>query len=119
MKKVSVIILNWNGEQLLKQFLPSVVKYTPDDIADVVVADNGSTDKSLVLLKTQFPTVHIIELEKNFGFADGYNQAIAAVKTPYVVLLNSDVEVTPNWLYPLVEEVEQHVDVVAVQPKIR
>lgn len=74
MKKVSVIILNWNGEQLLKQFLPSVVKYTPDDIADVVVADNGSTDKSLVLLKTQFPTVHIIELEKNFGFADGYNQ---------------------------------------------
>ncbi|MBP7488133.1 MAG: glycosyltransferase family 2 protein, partial [Parabacteroides sp.] len=118
MKKVSVIILNWNGEQLLKQFLPSVVKYTPVEIADVVVADNGSTDNSLVLLKTEFPSVHIIELEKNYGFADGYNQAIAVVKTPYVVLLNSDVEVTQDWLLPLVEEVEQQADVVAVQPKI-
>lgn len=118
MKKVSVIILNWNGEQLLKQFLPSVVKYTSVEIADVVVADNGSTDNSLVLLKTEFPSVHIIELEKNYGFADGYNQAIAVVKTPYVVLLNSDVEVTQDWLLPLVEEVEQQADVVAVQPKI-
>lgn len=118
MRKVSVIILNWNGETLLKQFLPSVVEHTSVELADVIVADNGSTDQSLSLLENDFPTVGIIRLEKNYGFADGYNQAIAAVKTPYVVLLNSDVEVTPGWLEPLLEELEENPDVAAVQPKI-
>ena len=118
MRKVSVIILNWNGETLLKQFLPSVVEHTSAELADVIVADNGSTDQSLSLLENDFPTVEIIRLEKNYGFADGYNQAIAAVKTPYVVLLNSDVEVTPGWLEPLLEELEENPDVAADQPKI-
>lgn len=118
MRKVSVIILNWNGETLLKQFLPSVVEHTSIELADVIVADNGSTDQSIVLLENEFPTVEIIRLEKNFGFADGYNQAIARVKTPYVVLLNSDVAVTSGWLEPLVDELEENPNVAAVQPKI-
>ncbi|MDO4497265.1 MAG: glycosyltransferase, partial [Bacteroidales bacterium] len=105
MKKISVIILNWNGAQkgFLQQYLPSVIENTPTEWADVVVADNGSTDHSLELLKEQFPSVKVIALEHNFGYAEGNNRAVNAVETPYVLLLNDDVRVTPHWLEPMVD----------------
>ena len=84
---ISVIILNWNGSAMLRKYLPSVVACTPD--AEIIVADNGSTDDSLTLLAEQFPTVRVIILDKNYGFAEGYNRAIAAVESEYVVLLNA------------------------------
>ena len=119
MNKVAVIMLNWNGEKLLKRFLPSVVANTPAQIADVIVADNGSTDNSLSTLKSDFPTVKIIEFDQNYGFAEGYNRAIAICKDyPYTVLLNSDVETPQAWLEPLFNAMEQNSSVGACQPKI-
>jgi len=120
MKQVSVIILNWNGAQhgFLQQYLPSVVTYTNPELADIVVADNGSTDDSLALLSKEFPTVHTLPLGRNYGFAEGYNRAIKAVGTPLVVLLNDDVEVTENWLEPLVSHMEAHRHTMAAQPKL-
>lgn len=118
-KAVAVIILNWNGESMLRRFLPSVVKHTPEWIADIVVADNGSSDGSLQLLREQFPSVSIIELGKNYGFAEGYNRAVKAIDNPYVVLLNSDVAVSDDWLSPLFNYMNEHPDCGACQPKIR
>ena len=118
-KKVSVVILNWNGASLLREYLPSVIKHSPEEIARVVVADNGSTDDSISMLKSQFPQVKIIALKKNYGFAEGYNKAMHHIHSPYVVLLNSDVEVSENWLEPLIEFADEHPDVAAIQPKIR
>ena len=115
--ETSVIILNWNGAAMLRQYLPSVLAYTPD--ADIIVADNGSTDDSLEVLKNEFPSVKTIVLDKNYGFAEGYNRAIEQVDSDYVVLLNSDVEVTDNWLAPLLDYLENHPETAAVQPKIR
>ena len=97
-KRLAVVILNWNGRALMEEYLPSVVAYTPDEWADVIVADNGSTDDSIEMLKAKFPTVGIIRLDKNYGFAEGYNQALKHIGHEYTVLLNSDVEVTPGWL---------------------
>lgn len=119
MPRVSVVILNWNGEKLLKEFLPSVVSHTSPQLAEIVVADNGSTDQSVELLQKQFPTVKIIALDQNYGFAEGYNRAFDQIDTEYAVLLNSDVEVTENWLEPLVEYLDSHPQTVACQPKIR
>ena len=102
---------------MLRQYLPSVLAYTPD--ADIIVADNGSTDDSLEVLKNEFPSVKTIVLDKNYGFAEGYNRAIEQVDSDYVVLLNSDVEVTDNWLAPLLDYLENHPETAAVQPKIR
>lgn len=118
MKKVAVIILNWNGSALMRQFLPSVVRHTPD-WAEVIVADNGSTDDSLSLLECHFPTVKRMIFPQNYGFAEGYNRAIAAVEHDYCVLLNSDVEVTPHWLDAPIEALERDPHLAAVQPKIR
>lgn len=120
MKQVSVIILNWNGANkgLLQHYLPSVVEHTNPELADIIVADNGSVDESVQLLEREFPTVRVIELHENLGFAEGYNQAIAQVETPYVLLLNDDVEVTPGYLEPLVDHLEAHRHTAAVQPKI-
>ncbi len=115
--ETSVIILNWNGATMLRQYLPSVLAYTPD--ADIIVADNGSTDDSLEVLKNEFPSVKTIVLDKNYGFAEGYNRAIEQVDSDYVVLLNSDVEVTDNWLAPLLDYLQNHPETAAVQPKIR
>ena len=116
--KISVIILNWNGKELLKRFLPSVVKNTKDDFAEVIVADNGSDDGSVDMLKSGFPEAGVIEFPRNYGFAGGYNRAVAETDTEYVLLLNSDVEVGAGWLAPLFEYMEAHPDVAAVQPKI-
>jgi len=118
MKKVAVVILNWNGKNLLDEFLPSVVAHTPEEIADVFVADNGSTDDSVSFLNDNFPAVKIIRLDKNYGFAEGYNRALDSIPHKYSVLLNSDVEVTDGWLEPLVSHLEMHPEVSACQPKI-
>ena len=139
---ISVIILNWNGQQkgLIARYLPSVVNYTPSDIAEVIVADNGSTDESLALLSEQFPTVRVMPLGQNYGFAEGYNQAISRLsqlqtrteRSPkgysydvqrsespdYVVLLNDDVRVSEGWLEPMLAYMESHRNCAALQPKL-
>lgn len=118
-KPVAVIILNWNGEKLLGEFLPSVDRFTPRRIADVIVADNGSTDGSLGLLRRDFPDVAVLPFDKNLGFAAGYNRALRETGYRYTVLLNSDVAVKDDWLTPLFDYMEAHPDVAACQPKIR
>lgn len=120
--RVAVVILNWNGEQMLRQFLPSVVRHSvlPETLGEAVVyvADNGSTDGSLALLDAEFPMVRTIIFEENYGFADGYNRAFEQIDAEYAVLLNSDVEVTEGWLVPLVEYMDEHLQVGACQPKL-
>ena len=116
--KCSIVILNWNGAGMLRQFLPSVVAHSKGSDYEVVVADNGSTDDSLEALK-EFPTVRVITFDKNYGFAEGYNRALEQVDAEYTVLLNSDVEVTEGWLTPVLAYMDIHRNVVAAQPKIR
>ena len=117
MKKVAIVILNWNGEQMLRRFLPSVLQHS-EDVADIVVADNASTDASLALLEKEFPTVRTIVLDRNYGFAEGYNRALNQVENEYYVLLNSDVEVTEGWLDTLVSFMDSHPEAAACQPKL-
>ena len=120
MKPIAVVILNWNGAKLLQQYLPSVCAHTDEAIADVIVADNGSTDNSLDVMRNEFPSVRVMAFPENYGFAEGYNRAIAQLQEyPYIVLLNSDVATSKGWLQPLYEYAEQHPDVAALQPKIR
>lgn len=118
MRKVSVVILNWNGAEMLRTFLPSVVKYTNPELAEVCVADNGSTDNSVDIVRNEFPSVRLISFKENYGFAEGYNKVMDNVDTDYVVLLNSDVEVTEGWIEPILSYMESHKDVAACQPKI-
>lgn len=118
MNKVSVVILNWNGEKMLRDFLPSVIEYSLCEGVEVCVADNASTDDSVDLLRAEFPMVRLILLERNFGFAEGYNRAFQQVDAEYVVLLNSDVEVTPHWLEPLISYMDMYPNVAACQPKL-
>lgn len=117
--KVSVVILNWNGREMLRSFLPSVVRYSAEEGVEVCVADNGSTDDSVGMLRREFPSVRIISLERNFGFAEGYNRALRQMEAEYVVLLNSDVEVTEGWLRPMTDYMDAHPEIAACQPKIR
>ena len=119
MKKVSVVILNWNGVGMLQKFLPKVVEYSVNQGVEICVADNASTDDSVSYLQVSFPNVRLIVLDKNYGFAEGYNRALEQVEAEYVVLLNSDVEVSLHWLEPLVEYMDAHPEVAACQPKIR
>lgn len=116
MKKIAVIILNYNGEDYLRKFLPSVIQYSNE--ADIIVADNGSKDDSITVLQKEFPTVKTIIFKKNHGFAGGYNKAIDQVSHEYIVLLNSDVQVTENWLNPMLSYLEKNKEVAAAQPKI-
>lgn len=115
--KVAIVILNWNGRRMLETYLDKVVEYSKDE-AEVIVADNASTDDSVEWLKSHYPDVRLIQLDKNYGFADGYNKSLAEVDCTYYVLLNSDVEVTPHWLAPLVEQMDAHPEIAACQPKI-
>ena len=117
--RTAVVILNWNGEKFLNQFLPVLLRNTQLPGVDIYVADNASTDTSLSLIEEQFPTVKTVLLDKNYGFAGGYNKALAQIKADYFVLLNSDVEVTENWLQPLLNYMNEHADVAACQPKIK
>ena len=117
MDKLAIVILNWNGEKMLRQYLPSVIQYSRDE-ATVYVADNASTDNSLELLRTHFPEVKLVILEKNWGFAEGYNKALKQIDAEYYLLLNSDIEVTHHWLTPMIEYLDCHDDVAACQPKL-
>lgn len=132
---IAVVILNWNGRGMLERFLPSVLKYSllsgetesgwqvphspqMDLSSEVVVADNGSTDDSVEFLKQHYPEVLLVLLDKNYGFAEGYNKALAQVKADYYVLLNSDVECTPHWIQPVVSMMEREPRVAIAQPKL-
>ncbi len=117
MEKLAIVILNWNGETMLRQYLPSVLQHSSAE-ATVYVADNASTDGSIELLHKQFPSVKTLLLEKNWGFAEGYNKALQMIDAEYYLLLNSDVETTPHWLTPLIEFMDSHHDVAACQPKL-
>lgn len=114
--KLAVVILNWNGAQLLEQFLPKIIAYSAG--ADLYVADNASTDASISLLKNQFPAVKIIQNSANFGFAQGYNEALKSVDADIYALVNSDVEVTENWLAPIMESFKKEPITAIIQPKI-
>ena len=116
--KVSIVILNWNGSGFLRRFLPSVIKYSTYDWTEIVVADNGSTDDSREVIENEFPTVKYLQLEQNYGFAEGYNRALQHNEADYYLLLNSDVEVTENWLKPLLKFMQANQDIGACQPKI-
>ncbi|MBR1932939.1 MAG: glycosyltransferase family 2 protein [Prevotella sp.] len=117
MIKVAIVILNWNGEAMLRQYLPSVLQYSRDE-ATVYVADNASTDGSMDMLRQHFPECRLIQLEKNWGFAEGYNKALAQIEADYYLLLNSDIEVTHHWLTPMIEYMDTHPEVAACQPKL-
>lgn len=117
-KRLGVIILNWNGLSLLKKFIPAAARFSISPLADLIVADNGSDDGSVEWLVANFPDVRVIELRKNYGFAEGYNRAIAKLEYPFVTLLNSDVEVSEGWWQPILKFIESNPDVGAVQPKI-
>lgn len=116
--KVAVVILNWNGKGFLEKFLPQVMAYNAP-YAEVIVADNASTDDSISFLETHYPQVSIIRNNVNGGFAKGYNDALKHVDAEYYVLLNSDVEVTPRWIEPVIELMESDAGIAACQPKIR
>ncbi len=139
MKNLAIVILNWNGANMMRRFLPSVVKNSPE--ADVIVVDNGSTDDSVQYLETEMPEVHLIQLDKNYGFAEGYHRGLKKLEeTPscssleekesfsplgvgqersYYLLLNSDVEVHEGWLQPMLSYMDAHPEVAACQPKLR
>lgn len=118
-KRLAVIILNWNGIGLLKQFIPSVWENSHSPGVDVYVADNGSTDDSLEWIKKEYPGIGIIRLGRNYGYAEGYNRAIEATRYPFTILLNSDVETPPGWWQPLLAYMEAHPQCGAAQPKIK
>lgn len=113
---VAVVILNWNGVSLLKQFLPTLVEHSPE--ATIYVADNASTDDSVAFVKNNFPTVKIVVNSKNHGYAGGYNEALRQIEADIYVLVNSDIEVTPNWLSPMVANFESEPETAILQPKI-
>lgn len=117
--KTAIVILNWNGREMLERFLPSVTRFSEGGERVVIVADNGSTDDSLDFLSARYPEVRQIVLDRNYGFAEGYNRALEQVDAEYAVLLNSDVEVTENWLEPLEILLDENPRIVAVMPKIR
>ena len=117
MPNVEIVILNWNGEEHLRRFLPSVVDAAPEGVG-VVVADNGSTDDSLGVLEREFPAVGRIVLDRNYGFAGGYNRALEYLDADYFILLNSDVETPAGWVEPLVETLDRDRTVAAVAPKL-
>jgi GT2 family glycosyltransferase len=114
--KIAVVILNWNGVKLLEQFLPSVLQFSPQ--ATVYVADNASTDESIAFIKNNFPTVKIVKNEVNLGFAGGYNESLQHIDAEIYALVNSDIEVTENWLKPIVEMFESEPETAIIQPKI-
>ncbi|MDD7224780.1 MAG: glycosyltransferase family 2 protein [Prevotella sp.] len=118
MNKIAIVILNWNGVDMMRRYLTDVVNYSIVDNAVVYVADNASTDDSVEMLRSEYPQVKVILLEKNWGFAEGYNKALSQIEAEYYVLLNSDVKVTHHWLQPLVEFMDAHSDVAACQPKL-
>lgn len=115
--KTAVVILNWNGRELLERFLPSVSAYTKGENR-VFIADNASTDDSIAFVQTNYPEIGIIALDKNYGFAEGYNRSLAQIEADYFCLLNSDVEVSPDWTETIVSYLDSHPEVAVCQPKL-
>ncbi|WP_443939139.1 glycosyltransferase family 2 protein [Pedobacter sp. MW01-1-1] len=115
---VAVVILNWNGKRYLEQFLPGILLSKYNNL-QIVVGDNASTDDSVAFLRNNFPSVKIIQNDINYGFAGGYNKVLAQVEADYFILLNSDVEVTPNWIQPVIDLMESDAQIAAAQPKIK
>jgi len=116
MTKTAIVILNWNGIEFLKKFLPPLIKNSNIAGAKIIIADNASNDESVPFLKEKYPQIQLIELGKNFGFAEGYNRALKTIEADYFLLLNSDIEVTPNWLDPLVSFMDNHHEFAACAP---
>ena len=119
MKRVAVVILNYNGQKMLADFLPCVIENTNADMADIIVADNKSTDGSVDFMREVFPDIRLILNDENYGFAGGYNKALEQVEAEYYVLLNSDIEVSKGWIEPIIAFMDENRDVAACQPKIR
>lgn len=116
MNKLAIVILNWNGADMMRRFLPGVVEHSPE--AEIIVVDNGSTDDSCAWLASAMPAVRLVLLDKNYGFAEGYNLGLKQVEAEYYLLLNSDVEVHEGWLQPMLTYMEKHLEVAACQPKL-
>lgn len=116
--KVAVVILNWNGAELLRKFLPNVIEHSRLKEVEVIVADNASSDNSLEVLETEFSDIRTVILEKNYGFAGGYNKALEQIEATYYLLLNSDVEVSEGWLNPLIKALDEDSNIASVMPKI-
>ncbi|WP_346861424.1 glycosyltransferase family 2 protein [uncultured Draconibacterium sp.] len=117
-KKVAIVILNWNGIKLFPDFLPSIIEHSQGENIEIIIADNGSTDNSLNYLKTNFPSVTLMDLETNYGFAKGYNVALDKIDAEYFVLVNSDVKVEKGWIEPCIKHFEKDDKIAAVQPKV-
>jgi len=115
--KLAIVILNWNGQNYLAKFLPALIKYAPA-YSEIIIADNASTDNSVEFTETNFPSISIIKINKNGGFSKGYNEALRQIKAKYFCLLNSDVEVTENWVEPIINLLDNHPEVAVVQPKL-
>ena len=118
MYKIAIVILNWNGREFLERFLPGVVRHSSSPGMKIIVADNGSSDDSLEFIRNKFKNVEIIELDKNYGFAGGYNKAFEKINSEYYILLNSDVEVSENWIEPIIKKMDDDPVVAAAMPKI-
>ncbi len=116
-KRIAVVILNWNGADMMRRFLPNVIANSTD-LAEIIVADNGSTDDSCEMMAREFPSIRLIRLSENYGFAEGYNRALAEVEAEFYLLLNSDVEVEHGWLTPLLTYMDAHPEAAAAQPKL-
>jgi hypothetical protein len=114
--KVAVVILNWNGKTFLEKFLPSVVSHSTG--AEIIVADNNSSDDSIAFMRAQYPTIRLIEMPVNTGYAGGYNEALKQIDAEYYILLNSDIEVSPNWVMPIIDEMDKDASIAAAQPKL-
>lgn len=119
MNKIAIVILNWNGKKHLENFLPSVIQHSTQDDVVIYVVDNGSSDDSVLFLKSKYPSIQLICFDKNHGFAGGYNKAVKLINAKYYIVLNSDVEVTPNWINPIVDLMESDQKVAAAMPKIK
>ncbi|HPF52506.1 MAG TPA: glycosyltransferase family 2 protein [Draconibacterium sp.] len=117
-KKVAIVILNWNGEKLFPEFLPSIIQHSKGENIEIIVADNGSTDQSIKVLKRDFPEIAILDLHTNYGFALGYNLALKEIDADYFVLVNSDVKVAKGWIEPCIRQMEDDEKIAAVQPKV-
>ena len=117
MAKLAIVILNWNGQKFLSQFLPALVNFSPE-YSEIIIADNASTDNSLEFLKANYPALKIIKNKENSGFSKGYNDALRAIDAEYYCLLNSDVEVTENWVAPIISLLDNNLEVAVVQPKL-
>jgi len=119
MVKTAVVILNWNGKKFLEQYLPALTKFTNYPDTEIVIADNFSTDDSIDFLNQNYPSLKIIKLDKNYGFTGGYNRVLKNIDAKYYILINSDIEVTENWLNPLIDLMDSDDKIAAIQPKIK